>query len=119
MTGRAVAVAVAGGWLRGLDGGSDSLKRDFEGLDLGLQMGHVSALHFDLVPLAQDFDLLLLDETALFFKLRADSLPTGHTAALLFSSGAGPVLGKGRSKNATPRVASGPPKNCPVLNSVE
>jgi hypothetical protein len=76
-----------------LDSQTGSLKRHLDGLELGLQVRHVPALHFELVPLAQDLDLLLLDQTALFFNLRADSLLPSHTSALLFSSGACPRQG--------------------------
>jgi len=68
-----------------LDGQTGSLKRDPDGRELGLQVGHAPALHFELVPLAQDLDLLLLDQTALFFNLRADTVLPSHAGALLFS----------------------------------
>ena len=48
-----VAVTVLGGSLGRLDGGDDdALKRDLDGIELGLHVGHASTLHFDLVLLA-------------------------------------------------------------------
>jgi hypothetical protein len=79
-----VAVAVAGDSLRRVEGGSGSLKCDFDGLELALQVSQVPALHFELVPLAQDLDLLLLDETALFFYLRAFNVLARHSCPPVF-----------------------------------
>jgi hypothetical protein len=92
------------------------LNCDFDGLELGLQVSQVSTLHVELVPLAQDLDLLLLDETALFFDLRADILPTSHSVPSCFIR-SGPRPWQGPLRTMPQRVREERRQNCTVLNS--
>jgi hypothetical protein len=72
--GIAVAPAARSWWRAGL-------QRDSHGVEFGLYDGSELGLQLELALQALNLDLLLLDETTLFFKLRANLVPLNHFAS--------------------------------------
>jgi hypothetical protein len=68
---RSVVIALTVTVLRSQECGSS--QRVLDGVELGLHEVDVSALHFDVVPLAVNLALLFLDKTSLLFKFCGDA----------------------------------------------
>ena len=75
-------ITVAAISLCGWPDGSDTLHGAIEGLELGLDALYETGLQLDMAPLPLNLDLLLLDETPLFFKLRTHLGHINHFASL-------------------------------------
>ena len=76
------AITVAAISLLGWPDGSDTSHGGFEGLEFGLDALDEPRLYLDVAPLTLNLDLLLLDETPLFFKLRTNLGLINHFASL-------------------------------------
>jgi hypothetical protein len=69
-----------------------SSERVLDGVELGLHEVNVSALHFDVVPVAVNLALLFLDQTSLFFKFCGDAPLHLVLLGLLHASAGRPAI---------------------------